>query len=101
MVGCLLALERGEAPEEPIKSLFREAHTIKGAAGMLGLDNVHDLAHALEDVLSDVRDSGTFPPSLADPLLRSIDQLRVQIAGETEPSADLIAELVAVRDRGA
>jgi chemotaxis protein histidine kinase CheA len=36
MIGCLLSLERGEAPEETIKSLFREAHTIKGAAGMLG-----------------------------------------------------------------
>jgi two-component system, chemotaxis family, sensor kinase CheA len=97
MVSRLLELERGEPTAEPVKDLFREAHTIKGAAGMLGLDEVHDLAHALEDVLSDVRDAGEFPGHLADPLLRSIDTMRRQISGVSESPMSLIAELGALR----
>jgi len=97
MVSALLALERGDSPTVPIAELFREAHTIKGAAGMLGLESVHDLAHVLEDLLSDVRDSGVFPSGLADPLLRSIDTLRNLIAGGVGSPAMLITELAALR----
>ena len=48
----LLAIESGDAGAETIDSLFRHAHTIKGAAGMLGFDDVRALAHATEDVLA-------------------------------------------------
>lgn len=97
MVDCLLSLERQDPAGEPISNLFRDAHTIKGAAGMLGLNDVHDLAHALEDILSDVRDSGVFPQHLAGTLLRSIDMLRAQIDGEAGDPAEIIAELEALR----
>ncbi|MGI8450760.1 MAG: Hpt domain-containing protein, partial [Streptosporangiaceae bacterium] len=43
---ALLAVESGAAGTETIDSLFRNAHTIKGAAGMLGFDDVRALAHA-------------------------------------------------------
>ena len=52
---ALLAVESGAAGAETIDSLFRNAHTIKGAAGMLGFDDVRALAHAAEDVLASVR----------------------------------------------
>ena len=39
MVDTLLALEGGSGPDA-IDALFRDAHTIKGGAGMLGLDDV-------------------------------------------------------------
>ena len=38
MVDTLLALESGRAGPDALDSLFRDAHTIKGGAGMLGLD---------------------------------------------------------------
>ena len=97
MVDTLLALESGRAGPEALDSLFRDAHTIKGGAGMLGLDDARTLAHAIEDVLESARDAGEFPPRLADPLLRAADALRLHVAGESEGTPDLLEELGASR----
>ena len=40
MVNTLLALEAGRADAGAVDSLFRDIHTIKGAAGMIGLTEV-------------------------------------------------------------
>jgi two-component system chemotaxis sensor kinase CheA len=93
MVDSLLAVESGAAKADAVDSLFRDAHTIKGAAGMLGFAPVHTLAHAVEDVLSSVRDQGTFPTELVEPLLRATDALRTQITGKEPPTDDLVEEL--------
>ena len=60
METSLLAVESGNAGADSVDSLFRNAHTIKGAAGMLGLDDIRALAHAVEDVLAGVRGAGVF-----------------------------------------
>jgi len=93
MVDTLLAVEAGRAEPDAIDGLFRDAHTIKGGAGMLELEDVRSLAHAVEDVLQGVRDSGSFPPELVDPLLRAADALRDHVAGEAPGSPDLLDEL--------
>ena len=97
MVDTLLALESGHAAPDAVDSLFRDAHTIKGAAGMLGLEEIQVLAHAVEDVLDGVRDGGEFPTELIDPLLRAADSLRRQVVGGGEEDADLLEELAASR----
>ena len=56
MVDTLLALEAGRAAPDAVDSLFRDAHTIKGAAGMLGLGEIHVLAHAVEEILDGCAD---------------------------------------------
>ncbi len=99
IVDTLLALEAGRAAPDAVDSLFRDAHTIKGAAGMLGLDEVRELAHALEDVLDDLRESGEFPTDLAEPLLRAADSLRRHVEGHGDGTADLLDELSASRAR--
>ena len=76
----LLALEaRGNDPEL-IGAIFREAHTLKGAAAVVGLDDAGRVAHALEDVLECVR-SGECPVSaeLVDLALRVVDGLTVMV----------------------
>jgi len=93
MVDSLIALEAGRAGPEVVEALFRDAHTIKGGAGMLGLDEMQTLAHAVEDVLDGARETGEFPVDLADMLLRSIDALRLQLSGQSDNVADLFAEL--------
>jgi two-component system chemotaxis sensor kinase CheA len=93
MVDDLLALEAGRPAADAVDALFRNAHTIKGGAGMLGLDDIHTLAHAVEDVLEDVRDRGEFPIGLADTLLRAVDELRRELSGDTTGAPDLIEEL--------
>ena len=45
IVDTLLALESGSAAADAVDSLFRDIHTIKGAAGMVGLADVSALAH--------------------------------------------------------
>jgi two-component system chemotaxis sensor kinase CheA len=97
METALLAVESGDAGAEFVDSLFRNAHTIKGAAGMLGLDDIRALAHAVEEVLAGVRDAGVFRPELAAPLLRATATLRAQVTGvgSGEPMDDLIDDLAA------
>jgi two-component system, chemotaxis family, sensor kinase CheA len=93
IVDTLLALEAGRAPADAVDSLFRDAHTIKGAAGMLGLEQVQELARAVEDVLEDLRTAGEFPRELTDPLLRAADALRRHVRGAEEPTEALLDEL--------
>jgi two-component system chemotaxis sensor kinase CheA len=93
IVAVLLALESGQAPADAVDSLFRDIHTIKGAAGMVGLDQIGKLAHGMEDVLSDTRSTGSFQPGLIDPLLRSADALRRHVDGTGEPVDALLEEL--------
>ena len=97
IVDTLLAVEAGRAAVDAIDGLFRDAHTIKGAAGMLGLDEVRALAHSMEDVLASARESGSFPTELVEPLLRAADALRSHVAGSGAPSADLLDELASRR----
>ncbi len=97
MDAALLAMESAEADTETIDSLFRNAHTIKGSAGMLGFQDVQALGHAVEDVLASVREAGVFPPELAEPLLRATAALRAQVAGAAEPIDALLEDLAASR----
>jgi two-component system chemotaxis sensor kinase CheA len=97
VVETLVALEAGRAAPDAVDSLLRDIHTIKGAAGMVGLDDVRALAHALEDVLVGARDAG-FRPEYTDVLLRSADGLRRQIDGAEEDGRELIGELIGLDD---
>lgn len=55
----LLALEAAPADAERLKSLFRVAHTLKGAARAAGVPVVEHACHALESLLAKVRDGAT------------------------------------------
>ncbi|MFV1959782.1 MAG: Hpt domain-containing protein, partial [Planctomycetota bacterium] len=60
-----------------IDALMRAAHSLKGAARVVGLDPIVTLAHAMEDCLVAVQ-RGTIPatPPLVDALLSGNDLLR-------------------------
>ena len=51
----LLQLERTGVEPETVNSLFRAFHTIKGAAGLVGLDAMATAVHAAEDLLDAMR----------------------------------------------
>jgi two-component system chemotaxis sensor kinase CheA len=61
---------------ELINEIFRAAHSLKGASAMLGLSNVIELTHRLENVL-DANRSGQLDlrRSLVDVLFRCVDRL--------------------------
>jgi two-component system chemotaxis sensor kinase CheA len=45
----------GEVEPDLLNGIFRAAHSLKGLAGMFGLDGLSSLAHHLEDVLDGLR----------------------------------------------
>lgn len=52
----LLALEASPSDPERLRSLFRGAHTLKGAARAAGVPLVEECCHALETLLAQARD---------------------------------------------
>jgi two-component system, chemotaxis family, sensor kinase CheA len=72
----LLELERNGHDQELLSSVFREAHTLKGAAAVVGLAEVLRVAHAMEEVLEGLRGGGAATPALVDALLGAVDGIR-------------------------
>ncbi len=72
----LLELEREPADARKVEPLMRAAHSIKGAARIVGLDAVVGLAHAMEDALVSVQEGRVgLAAGDVDVLLRGSDLL--------------------------
>jgi two-component system chemotaxis sensor kinase CheA len=72
---ALLGLESGGAIGE-LDEAFRAAHTIKGTAAMMGFPQVAEIAHALEDLLEELRTGDRVVDStLIDELFAAVDLL--------------------------
>lgn len=102
----LLELETDGASPDLIDDIFREAHTLKGAAAVVGLDDVSSVAHALEDLLEGVRRGESEPTGeLVDTALAVVDGLNaivpLVLVGEdcAEEAARVIAMIDAFTDR--
>uniref|UniRef100_A0A7C3IQN9 Chemotaxis protein CheA n=1 Tax=Gracilinema caldarium TaxID=215591 RepID=A0A7C3IQN9_9SPIR len=52
----LVELEYDNTNKELLNTIFRNFHTIKGSSAFLGLKNIEETAHAVEDLLAIVRD---------------------------------------------
>jgi len=85
----LLQLETHPSPRQVVAGLFRDAHTVKGSARMLGLASVLQVAHRCEDVLGALRD-GRFAVrrDIIDVLLASCDGMTSALPGVEEPVPD-------------
>lgn len=55
MEEALLVLESAPEDTDTINAIFRAAHTIKGSAGLFGLDLIVDFTHIAESVLDRIR----------------------------------------------
>jgi two-component system chemotaxis sensor kinase CheA len=77
-----LELEGAGNDETIVAAIYREVHTLKGSAAVVGLDDVSGCAHRLEERLEALR-SGAFPISseLVDVVLEALDELTVLMAG--------------------
>ncbi|MEQ1862406.1 MAG: hybrid sensor histidine kinase/response regulator [Chthoniobacteraceae bacterium] len=82
----LLALERNEAAPSQLESLMRAAHSLKGAARIVGLDVAVKVAHAMEDIFVAAQ-KGTLVlgQSRVDVLLSGVDLIsRISQTPEAE-----------------
>src|SRR5579884_1021801 len=81
MEAGLLRLDEGSFDPELLNAIFRAAHSINGASGMFGMEDISRFTHALESLLDRVR-AGDIQISrrLTDLLLRSTDLLRELLA---------------------
>ena len=79
----LLTMERGGGDAATVESMMRAAHSIKGAAAIVGLDVVVQLAHGMEDAFVAAQHGQLqLTPARIDVLLGGVD-LIVQCAALT------------------
>src|SRR5664279_1420488 len=75
-----LALEEAPGDLDLLNAIFRSVHTIKGAAGFLGLQKVQALSHIGENVLDDLRKSRMFlSERVMELLFETVDMLKVLV----------------------
>jgi chemotaxis protein histidine kinase CheA len=85
----LLQLESHPSPRQVIGGLFRDAHTVKGSARMLGLDGVLQVAHRCEDLLGGLRDGRlSVRRDIIDLLLAACDGITSAMPGLDDPVPD-------------
>ena len=85
----LLQLEDAPDDRELLDSLFRCAHTVKGSAGIFGLDAVVAFTHHVETLLDRLREGEiALTPDLSTLLLQSNDQIRLLVAQASGNGSD-------------
>ena len=83
----LLQLETAPSHKELLVYLFRDAHSLKGAARMIGFNNIQRLAHKIEDVLGLAKENKiVINREISDALYKATDLL-----------SDLIQESVKIK----
>jgi two-component system chemotaxis sensor kinase CheA len=97
----LLSLEGGaldqSGRQETVEALFREAHSLKGAARAVEIPDVEQVAHALESALAAARDGAVTPEGdWFDRLYRAVDALPALFTAQEDGAAatGVLAELL-------
>lgn len=107
LIDTMLVLERDAADRESLNEAFRLIHTIKGSAGMMGLDNIATLTHQLENRFERFRAGVEQLDEMTTSLvLRCIDFLRdctgrLRSGQALGSAAELLEELQRLEETGA
>jgi len=104
----LLALESDPDDQEAMDDIFRTAHTLKGNFGAMGYDDASDLAHAIEDLLDELREGAMeVTPEVMDLVFAGVDRLELAVESIDEDgtvdveTADLEDDIRTVLEEGA
>ena len=89
----LLELEKNPEDRDIINNIFRAAHSLKSSAAFVGLNDLSNLAHRMENLLQGLRD-GTMSvtPRIVDVIFKCFDAISSVIdtvAGGDEPTQNL------------
>jgi two-component system chemotaxis sensor kinase CheA len=92
----LLQCTRGTPSDETINLIFRTAHTIKGSAGLFGLDAIVSFVHGVETLLDRVRlGEIALGAQLVQSLLSCKDHIAALVAGALDARHGVDPELLA------
>lgn len=101
----LLTVEKGQAGEKDFEAMMRAAHSIKGAARIVGIDAAVRVAHAMEDCFSAAQGQRlTLNSESVDVLLQGVDALQRICVPQSESQAagesieTLLEQITAVRE---
>ena len=98
----LVELEAQGAAVRPevINKIFREVHSLKGLAGMLGFVEISEVSHNLEDMLDRLR-MGKIPitKDLVDLLYDAVDSLNRLVISINDPSLGQLVDINALARR--
>jgi two-component system chemotaxis sensor kinase CheA len=79
---------------ELVNKIFREVHSLKGLAGMLGFGDISELSHSLEDMLDKLRMGKIeFSKDLIDLLYDAIDSLNRLVISINDPSLSGLVDM--------
>jgi two-component system chemotaxis sensor kinase CheA len=102
----LLAIEAGGADidENLVNKVYRAAHSIKGGAGFMGLTNIKNLTHEMENILGKIRSREMVPNPETINILLSASDMLVDLINDITRSNDIdishhIESLVSVTNR--
>lgn len=93
----VLHLETAQDPQarqQPIKALFRAAHSLKGSALMFSMGDLADAAHKLEDCFGILRDHPPefITPEISTDLLQGVDFLKLLTAQGSQPDPGTVSQ---------
>lgn len=105
----LLSLEKAPRRTETLEEIFREAHSLKGAARMIGFEAVEKIAHGLEDLFGLARKGELdFGRHVFDVIFVALDAISkltdawLENPGSPSPPVDdLLERIRSVRTSGA
>ena len=73
----LMQLEKNSQDQATLEEVLREAHTLKGDARMLGVDDIETLIHQIEDIFVAVKkQEQVLTPQLCESLYQGLDAMR-------------------------
>ena len=88
----LLELEGDPENEAAMDSIFRTAHTLKGNFGAMGFEDASNLAHAIEDLLDEMREGNMeVTPERMDMIFAGVDRIEM-IVTEIEEDGESSVE---------
>jgi two-component system chemotaxis sensor kinase CheA len=92
----LLELESDPENEAAMEAIFRTAHTLKGNFGAMGYDEASNLAHAIEDLLDEIRDGNMeVTPEIMDLIFAGVDDIEA-IVKEIDETGESTADTAAI-----
>jgi two-component system, chemotaxis family, sensor kinase CheA len=80
----VITLEQEPGNRELIDQMLRDAHTLKGSSRMVGLIDISDVAHKLEDIMVKVRDGQlVYTADMSDFFFEALDAIVVMTDNAT------------------